>query len=241
MNTSDKTKKIVYKRWNGKCALCGVSLPVEAHHIISKKDDPSLIDDPDNLVLVCRNHHALFHKRKPNGERFISFTDVEDLSCPRSGTNTKTGFYFDTPDFFKIVLGDNTFEKCSRILTVQNRPLIEIWPCKPVQYSDKKRYYIFIRFFDRNDKLVGAMFANHWIQVLNEDWNLDFSPGIKIEAYHKNKGIFIKIERKDNLIVITGRLYFKGNEIEINDSGLFLSNSKIIGSDFSGVGLSVNN
>jgi 5-methylcytosine-specific restriction protein A len=39
------------------CAACGITHPVEVHHIRPREDYPSLELDPDNLVTLCQNHH----------------------------------------------------------------------------------------------------------------------------------------------------------------------------------------
>lgn len=59
---------------HGKCAVCGATERLEAHHRKSFKDRPDLELDPDNLEALCREHHFIFGHdpdgvdgpRKPN-------------------------------------------------------------------------------------------------------------------------------------------------------------------------------
>jgi hypothetical protein len=125
---SIKTKKEVWKRWKGLCAFCGIDLITEEHHIVPIKNDNSLVNDPNNLILLCSNHHRLTKKTKPNKVPSISFTDIKDLKKSRYALANKEGFYFKIPQNFEIHLGSNMFFECPYIIIVNNKPLIEMWP-----------------------------------------------------------------------------------------------------------------
>jgi len=47
----------IYELYGGKCAVCGFDEIVEVHHIIPRALGGK--DYPENLVLLCPNHHAL--------------------------------------------------------------------------------------------------------------------------------------------------------------------------------------
>lgn len=47
----------LYERFGGKCGVCGFSEIVEVHHILPRKMGGE--DNPENLMLLCPNHHAL--------------------------------------------------------------------------------------------------------------------------------------------------------------------------------------
>ena len=49
----------IYERFGGKCAVCGFNEIVEIHHIIAKYIGGT--DEPENLIVLCPNHHALVH------------------------------------------------------------------------------------------------------------------------------------------------------------------------------------
>ena len=222
-----ETKQKVYQRWKGKCAFCGIDLTIEQHHIIVIKDDPSLIDDPDNLIILCSNHHTLTQKLKPNGKPCISFVNIDDLKNSKYATADKNGFYFDIPQYFQISLGNNLCTGCPYILVVNNKPLVEMWPQKTTHYSNEIRFYLYMRFFDEENNFIGGMFANHWASVVNEEWELKIMENT-IEAKHKTRPIFVKFN-KTSVLSITGTFYFDGIKIEAKKNELILPvNNKII-------------
>ena len=80
MAISDKTRKILWGRSGNRCALCRKELVLDATsasdesvvgeecHIVSGKDQgprydptfpPERLDEPENLTLLCRNHHKM--------------------------------------------------------------------------------------------------------------------------------------------------------------------------------------
>lgn len=54
---SSRVRDEVYARQKGRCALCAEQYPLHIHHIIPVSRGGT--NDPDNLVLLCANHHAL--------------------------------------------------------------------------------------------------------------------------------------------------------------------------------------
>lgn len=47
----------IYELFGGKCYVCGFDEVVEVHHIVPRAIGGK--DHPENLVLLCPNHHAL--------------------------------------------------------------------------------------------------------------------------------------------------------------------------------------
>lgn len=54
----------VFKRDKGKCRLCGTNQNIHEHHIVYKSEDRKLINEPNNLICLCAEHHALVHSNK---------------------------------------------------------------------------------------------------------------------------------------------------------------------------------
>ena len=52
---SSKLKKEVYKKYNGKCDICGIKKGLDVHHVNFKNNVNKLI----NLRLLCVLHHRL--------------------------------------------------------------------------------------------------------------------------------------------------------------------------------------
>lgn len=226
-----ETRKEVYNRWRGKCAFCGRDLVVDEHHIVAKSNNPSLIDDPDNLILLCSIHHALTLKKKPDGVPSLSFNDIQYLEKSKFAKADKRGFHFPFPQNFWTFLGNNFCCQCPYILIVNGKPLIEIWPQKPTYYTNKINYYLYMRFFDKENNFVGGMFANQWASVVNEEWTFDYNnTGDEyemIEAKHKSKSINIKFERYSDYLYITGQFYFDGIRIISTHDGMMLPGNNL--------------
>jgi hypothetical protein len=51
----NKHRKICFKNWKEKCAVCGWNLCVDVHHIDGNNRNHS----PENLIPLCQNHHTL--------------------------------------------------------------------------------------------------------------------------------------------------------------------------------------
>jgi 5-methylcytosine-specific restriction endonuclease McrA len=47
----------IYEKYEGKCAVCSFDEVVEVHHIIPQRVGGT--NDPENLILLCPNHHAM--------------------------------------------------------------------------------------------------------------------------------------------------------------------------------------
>ena len=53
----------VYDRDNGQCQLCG-NINIQLHHIVYKSEDKSLINEPNNCIMLCVKCHKLVHFNK---------------------------------------------------------------------------------------------------------------------------------------------------------------------------------
>ena len=53
----------VYERDKGKCKLCGNN-NIQLHHIIYRSEDKSLINEPNNCIMLCIKCHKLVHSNK---------------------------------------------------------------------------------------------------------------------------------------------------------------------------------
>ena len=60
---SKETYQKVYDRDNGRCRLCGNN-KIQLHHIVYRSEDKSLIDVPDNCIMLCVECHKKVHKNK---------------------------------------------------------------------------------------------------------------------------------------------------------------------------------
>ena len=78
------------EKYNHECQICGSSFPMdngigycEAHHIKMLSENGS--QTPDNVIILCANHHRMFHYAKDsikieelvNGKRIIKICEEE--------------------------------------------------------------------------------------------------------------------------------------------------------------------
>lgn len=54
---SKKNREEIKKLFKGKCGLCGIREGVHTHHIKYRSEAPGLVDDLDNLFLLCVKCH----------------------------------------------------------------------------------------------------------------------------------------------------------------------------------------
>lgn len=128
-----------------------------------------MIDDPDNLILLCANHHGLTLKKKQDKRPSIAIEDIDNLQKSGFAKADKQRFYFSVPQNFIVSLGSNVCKGCPYVLIVNGKPLIEIWPQRPAFYIEEPKFYLYMRFFDEENNFIGGMFANHWASVVNEE------------------------------------------------------------------------
>lgn len=69
-----KKRREIKRIYNGKCALCGSTLNVEAHHIIPLAVLPQLRLDNNNIILLCSHCHKLAHNGLVSQAKLISIT-----------------------------------------------------------------------------------------------------------------------------------------------------------------------
>ena len=60
---SKETYQKVYERDNGACRICG-SKCIELHHIYYRSERKDLINDIDNCIMLCPEHHRMVHTDK---------------------------------------------------------------------------------------------------------------------------------------------------------------------------------
>lgn len=73
-NQSSNWRDDIFKRYLGKCALCGSTEDLEAHHIIPYSVDPEQGYNLENGILLCRKHHKLAHQRVFIGNKYPSMS-----------------------------------------------------------------------------------------------------------------------------------------------------------------------
>lgn len=63
ITVSDKTYNEVAERDKYRCRICGKT-NIEIHHIIYRSEDKSKINDVNNCIMLCTEHHQMVHSNK---------------------------------------------------------------------------------------------------------------------------------------------------------------------------------
>jgi 5-methylcytosine-specific restriction endonuclease McrA len=61
---------VYVKRRDGACVECGVTTGLVAHHVVPAREGG--VDDPSNLVTLCRSCHGLAHSKGGEGLRWAA-------------------------------------------------------------------------------------------------------------------------------------------------------------------------
>jgi hypothetical protein len=74
------------RNYEMKCIVCGFDTAVVVHHIIPKADNGT--NDPENLAVLCPNHHAMVHKNMISSEELTLIIKgiANNLNLPVSGS-----------------------------------------------------------------------------------------------------------------------------------------------------------
>ena len=58
-NISNQVRKAIYRREGFACALCDDNRHLQIHHVVKRSQGGS--ENPQNLICLCMNCHALVH------------------------------------------------------------------------------------------------------------------------------------------------------------------------------------
>lgn len=61
---SKKTYNKVFEECNGRCVFCYTTNNLHYHHIYYRSERKDLIDDSNNGIMLCEEHHRLVHSNK---------------------------------------------------------------------------------------------------------------------------------------------------------------------------------
>ena len=77
-NISKETRKAIYRRDGYRCALCDSTKYLQIHHVVPRGEGGP-VGNPQNLVTLCADCHALAHG--------VNLRDLADFSDPERQVN----------------------------------------------------------------------------------------------------------------------------------------------------------
>lgn len=203
-------KRQVRQKCDFGCVFCGVPL-YDFEHIVPWAQVRQ--HDPDNLVLLCPNHHAEVSR----GAR--SKQDVEAAS--RNPHNLATGkvghvFHVGQPPL-QVVLGTNTFVEVPNILAVDDEPLISVEDLLP----DGSEVGLTASVYDRNHRQVLRIERNEWLASVDY-WDIQVQgPRLTIRSAPHKIELGIRVDPPSTIVFERGEMYYKGWVMSFSDQTIF--------------------
>jgi hypothetical protein len=211
-------KREVRQRCGFGCVICGLPL-YEYEHMTPFAEVG--VHDPENLVLLCPNHHA----EKTKGHRPVD-TIREANENPhniREGESSPYGLHFPKEDrtkTFVVELGSTEFRF----------PLVAMGLLVPILVDDtpllsfkveEGRLLVSMQLFNRSNELLVQVVENELIYSV-DSWDVEYI-GNTLTVRHGLGDIFVRLEfdpEADKIIINSGRIWRNGVEVVLGPTGL---------------------
>ena len=202
------------------CVRCGCPI-VHIHHIEPWAEVKK--HEKDNLVALCPNCHDEVH----NGT-YIREHLLEDIKNP---FNKKTGVVSKSFGLGKLAdidfcMGGVRAANTPNILTVQNQRLIFF------NMDHAGNALLNAIFYDEKGNLIAIIEDNIWKTFIRPDtWDISYKAG-RLKINNKSKPVYLEFEAKNNIIVIKGKLHYRGCTLEVNEEELIINTPSVSGFHF---------
>lgn len=215
---SPETIKKVFAKYGGFCAICGCQCSSQIHHVVQISEDPSLIDDLDNLVLLCSTHHDVHHRKK-----LFTSNDFQEFSQEKHiNKEKKIAGYLTMPvNRVPLILGTLTIEDCRDVLVVDNKALISLYYLKLNSKIEDKRLFVICRLYNEKEDFVGMFLGDHFVSFggTSQGFKCKTEYG-KYLIFEKDDEQLLKIGMFESFITLEGSFSYKGKKISIDPNGL---------------------
>jgi HNH endonuclease len=207
----DAIKREVRQRCGFGCIFCG--LPIYEYEHVSPWSEVRE-HRPDNLVLLCPNHHAEFTR----GQR--SKSEIEGAA--RNPHNLATGavhhvFHVNRLPY-EVLLATNVFEGVLNVLVIDNEPIIRVEKLLP----GSGEFGLTASIYDRDHRQVLRIFQNEWVASSSE-WDIEQQgPRLTIRSEKSNILLQIRAEPPSRIAFEKGSLFYKGFEVSFAEGAVFL-------------------
>jgi len=199
-------KREVRQRCGFGCVFCG--LPIyEFEHI----EPWARVQEhrPENLVLLCPNHHAEFTRNQR------SKADISDAA--RKPFNLNVGivrhvFHVNKPPL-EVLLGSNRYIRVPRILVVDGTPLISVENL----VEDGTEVGISALIYSREKTEILRIERNEWITSSNQ-WDIEtIGPRLIIRNDTSKILLQIRVDPPSQITFERGMLYYQGWELNFGE------------------------
>ena len=209
-NLSDEMKNRLWLESNYGCSICGSPIFAGVHTFSSEDDQQSV----DKLIPLC--------------PRCITNVEIGNISTdllfeyeknPYNKRNDVEKFLFEG-DKLVVNVGSTRFVDVRRILVLNDFDLIN------VTKRENNSLIFDINFFDLANNFVGAIVNNDFAVEEKSKWNVDYkSSSLMIKNMPRN--IFLNFSLISRELAITGRIYYMGHTIQLNQDSVLLDDTDL--------------
>ncbi len=209
---SEQIKREVRRRDGFGCIFCGKML-VEYHHIIPYSENP--LHSIDNIVLLCRDHHADVTTNRKSSADVIRARDRSYSSI--NGTFSK--YRFEPGQNLDVVISGSLFRFLpnhmgANIILINDEVIFSITICNEIPLFTFKVH-------DWNNDTVIDVQENY-VTVLKKPWDIKIS-GNYLRGNFENRVEFLKIKIFESKIYFEKLfLYYKGYLIYFINNSIYL-------------------
>lgn len=193
------------KEANFGCVICGAPV-IEYHHIIPYSEEEH--HDPDQMVVLCRNHHA---EAGPDAEAITADQLHKHKENPHNSERVEYDFYFESNTPF-MRFGGNFFqlkdENRMTILRIADQPLLE------VTYENDMLQFSALLFDDAGSP-IAKLNQNEWWAEADGVWDLEYRNN-QFTIWHQRREIGLKVEYDSDtdLISMRGSFYAQNGHVQ---------------------------
>jgi HNH endonuclease len=214
---SDAMKREVRQRCGFGCIFCG--LPIyEYEHVRPWAE--VLEHRPDNLVLLCPNHHAEFTR----GQRSKHDIGAAAQSPHNLATGSVHHVFHVNRLHYEVLLATNVFKGVLNVLVIDNEPIIRVEKLLP----GSGELGLTASIYDHDHRRVLRIFQNEWI-ASSKEWDIEQQgPRLTIRSEKSNVLLQIRAEPPSRIAFEKGRLNYKGFEIDFTEGTFFFRGKNVI-------------
>ena len=192
------------------CSVCGSPIFAGVRAFSSEDDHQS----EDKLIPLCGKCFANVETGNFSTEFLLGYK-----KNPYNRRNDVEKFLFEG-DKLVVNVGSTRFVNIRRILVINDFDLIN------VTKRENNSLIFDINFFDLANNFVGAIVNNDYVVDEKSKWNVDYkSYNLMIKNISRN--IFLNFSLISGELAITGRIYYLGHTIQINQDSVFLDETDL--------------
>ncbi len=205
-------KRQVRQKCRFSCVICG--LPIYQYDHIEEYYKV-LNHDPDNITLLCPNHHD------SKGKGIISKEYVRERTA-KAKCRDETAFNKIHFDKINLLFGNN-------LIAGLPGYAFKVFDKDFLSFSYKERLTIDAELYDHKGNIILKIVDSEYQVLMSEEvWDIRIKGNkiITIQNAPRNRLLQLEINGEKNTIKILGKVYFSENDyVDVRDDGIFYKNT----------------